>query len=110
MRRIVIVWVVLAVVGVALMGLGSANQRKFQFSAIEEAEKAVKAYFLERKEDLLELGKPDYSLGRIEMTATTDKAEYVLVLFVTNPDWVTLTALNLAVAPTVTINSAKERT
>lgn len=109
MNRPALALSVLAVIGVVFVGLGFANQREFQFAAIHEAEKQIKRTFVERGEKLSELGKPDYSLGKIEIMAKTDKAEYTVTLFVTNPDWVTLTALNHFVAPTVTIHSMDER-
>ena len=109
MSRSALVFIVLAVIGVVFVGLGLAHQSRFQFQAIVASEKQIKALFVERGERLSELGKPEYSPGRIEMMARTDKAEYTVTLFVTNPPCVTFTALNLYIDPTVTIDSVEER-
>jgi hypothetical protein len=109
MNRVVIAWVVLAALGAVFVGVGFANQREFQFAAIHESERQIKRAFIERGEHLAELGKPNYSFGRVEMTARTDKAEYVVTVLVTNPDWVSLTALNLFVAPTVSMHGIEKR-
>lgn len=109
MNRLTIAGIVLATIGLAFVGVGFANQSKFQFAVVHASEKQIKKAFVERGESLSELGKPDYSHGKIEMMAKTNKAEYLVTLFVTNPEWVSLTALNLFVAPSVTIHSMEER-
>lgn len=109
MSRLGIAGIVLAVIGIIFVGVGFANHDEFQFAAIYESEKQIKNTFIERGETLHELGKPDYSFGKVEMMAKTDKAEYLVTLFVTNPYWVSLTALNKFIPPAVAVHSIEKR-
>lgn len=109
MSRFDIFWIVLAIISVMFVGAGLVNQREFQAAAIDASEKQIKMAFAKRGERLNELGKPDYSLGRVEMLAKTSEAEYDVTLLVTTPVWISLTALNFFVAPTVTIDSMEQR-
>ncbi len=107
--RFAIFGIVLAIIAVVFVGAGLANQREFQSAAIDESEKQIKMAFAARGERLYELGKPGYSLGRVEMMAKTGQAEYDVTLFVTTPVWISLTALNSFVAPTVAIDNIEQR-
>jgi hypothetical protein len=106
--RLANAWIVLVVIGVIFVGVGFAKHGGFRFAAIHESEKQIKMAFAERGERLYELGKPEYSLGTVEMMAKTNKAEYLVTLRVTNPHWFSLTALNMFISPTVTIDSLEE--
>jgi len=102
------VWIALAVIAAIFVGAGIPKHAEFRFRAIDESEKQIKKVFADRGERVREFGKPDYSLGTVEIMARTDKARYIVTLRVTNAHWVSLTALNMAISPTVIISSIEE--
>lgn len=101
-------WIVLAVIAVIFVGIGIAKHEEFRLRTIDESEKQIKKTFVQRGERLRELGKPEYSLRTVEMMARTDKARYMVTLRVTNPPWVSLTALNMFISPAVKIDSVEQ--